>query len=246
MATIALFAAVLVASAAPDQKTLQAVVGSYVYWISRIGAEALLFFVVRAAVEAYAGGRLSLLNITGLAILGSHLPFVLSVTAMDLVLGYPEIGIGAAGARGQTHITATLREVFYLADNHIALCALLSLPRWISMGLTRKDEPQTAITFLSTLDPPLVDPVLWIEAQEHYVRITTASEARLVLARFSDVVRELPENEGMQVHRSHWVRTSAVDRSERQGQNLYLHLSGGAKVPVSRSFRQKVLQTLEA
>lgn len=242
MALIALFAAILMASHSSFQESPAAVLGSYTYWICRIGVEALLFFAVRSVVETYAAGRLNFAWVTVLALAISHLPFVLSVTAIDIVLGLPEIGI-VPGAPATSHIAATLWEAFFLADNHIALCLLLTVPRLVTIP-RHATEAQAADTFLSTLDPPLKGDILWIEAQEHYVRITTAEESRLVLARFSDVVRELPGSEGMQVHRSHWIRKAAVTAQEREGQNLLLSLTNGSRVPVSRSYKQQVLQAL--
>ncbi len=54
--------------------------------------------------------------------------------------------------------------------------------------------------------PSLDGQINHIEAQEHYIRVATSSERRMVLYRFSDAIREMPDTLGLQVHRSHWVR----------------------------------------
>lgn len=244
MTMLAVLAAVLVASHSPFQSTPVAVLGTYAYWISRIGAEALLFFVVRGALENYMSLRPA--SLTALAIALSHLPFVLGVTAMDIVLGFPELDI-ASNNVAQTRIMAFVWEMLVLADNHIALCLILSLPRWI---LRHKDPNPTievsksSTSLIETLDPPLDGTVLWVEAQEHYVRVTTERENRMVLARFSDMLRDLSASSGLQVHRSHWVRLSAVTGQEKRGQSLYLTLTTGDSIPVSRSFRTQVQTAL--
>ena len=58
--------------------------------------------------------------------------------------------------------------------------------------------------------------------------------------RFSDAVAALGAQEGLQVHRSWWVATSAVETVSRVGEGLQLTLRNDLKVPVSRSYAQQV------
>ena len=247
MVITAILAAILVASHSPFQGSPWAVAGTYLYWLTRIGTEALLFFVVRGALETYLTFRQS--SLTALAIVLSHLPFVLVVTAMDIVLGFPELGMAGQDALPQPQVRAFAWELLVLADNHIALCLILSVPRWI-MARVKQAQPEVhsnpGASILDTLEPPLTGTVLWLEAQEHYVRVTTDRESRMVLARFSDVLRDFSAMPGMQVHRSHWVRLSAVTDQEKRGQSFHLTLSTGDSVPVSRSFRTQVQTALNA
>ncbi len=247
MALTALFAALLIAASQVAENAPVSLPGAYLYWIVRIFIEALLFFSARQALEKYLPDTTSFAWLTGLAIVISHVLFVLSVTAMDIVLGYPELGIEAAGNNVQSRVTAFALELLYLSDNHIALCLLLSLPRLAlrTAGDAANLATVTSDTLLSAINPPLAGQILWVEAQEHYVRITTSQEARMVLSRFSDIVRELPGDQGMQVHRSHWIARSAVADAIREGQNMKLVLHSGDSVPVSRSFRSSVEERLQ-
>jgi len=259
MALTALFAALLIASGQVTQNIPVSLPGTYVYWIVRIAIEALLFFTARQVLEKYLSGTVSFTWTTGMAIVVSHVLFVLSVTAMDIILGYPELGIGTTGSDTQSRVRAFALELLYLSDNHIALCLLLTLPR-LALRTAGNLATQPAIhqlpdnggsghdltpTLLSAIDPPLNGEIIWAEAQEHYVRITTSNEVRMVLCRFSDIVRELPGDRGMQVHRSHWVAHSAIARAVKDGQNMKLVLLSGDSVPVSRSFRSAVETRLE-
>ena len=246
---IAVLVIVFIASHGPFAGEPRSFLSNYIYWTVRIAVEGLLFLVIRSALGGSFARNLSFPALTSLAIAISHLPFVLSVTAIDITLGYPELGIEAGSNLYQPRLGALLLEMVYLADNHIAFCLLLSLPRWLleNKENPREDEPaakdcETAVpsTLLSCLDPPLDGTVIWVEAQEHYVRITTTRESRMVLARFSDVVRELSQHKGMQVHRSHWVSESAIVETRKSGQSLSLVLNTGDTVPVSRSFRKRV------
>ena len=69
------------------------------------------------------------------------------------------------------------------------------------------------------------------------MRLKTSEETRMVLNRFADVLRDLPEEAGIRVHRSHWVAINAVKEAFRDGANLKLKLVTDDVVPVSRSCR---------
>ncbi|MCR9061557.1 MAG: LytTR family transcriptional regulator, partial [Rhodobacteraceae bacterium] len=60
------------------------------------------------------------------------------------------------------------------------------------------------------------------------------------LYRFNDIVSELPGEDGMQVHRSHWVTFQAMARVVREDGRTWLELTEGTKVPVSRKYAEKV------
>ncbi len=247
---VAALSVVLVAAHTHESSGFSTPLYTYLYTVIRIGVGCLLFLGARAWIESlWASG--STLAVTVAAIAASHIPYVLSVTALDIAVGMPELGLVTGQINEAPRSTALLWELLYLADNHIGVCLLLALPRWLSAtatepadtDITASSEPPP--TLLSVIDPPLQGEVLWVEAQEHYVRVTTSTESRLVLARFSDIVRELPDSAGLQVHRSHWVAREAIADLKRSGQNVTLTLSTGDTVPVSRSFRQRVESVLE-
>lgn len=87
-------------------------------------------------------------------------------------------------------------------------------------------------------------PVLRLSAKDHRVEVvTTAGTAELRL-RLGDAVAEMEPIEGFMAHRSHWVAKSAVTEAQRRGSDkLYLKLSNGDLVPVSRTFRQDWMET---
>lgn len=221
----------------------------YLYWLVRFAMEAGIFFAILLAVEKYAvvlrSGWLKALA----AILISLIPYALTITSFDLVVGLPELGIQDNATTGTPLLAAFGQELIYLLDNHLAFCALLLLPRvWLANQTTPQpiadSTPTTDIPanvdFIAALDPPLQGTVYSIEAQEHYVKVVTSEESRMVLFRFSDVIRQFPASAGMQVHRSHWVAHHAVARTLVSGQSLKLELINGNTVPVSRTFRTAV------
>lgn len=71
--------------------------------------------------------------------------------------------------------------------------------------------------------------------EDHYVRVRTTGGEELVLMRLSDAIRETQPEDGLQVHRSHWVATDAVTAARREGDRAILTLSHGPEIPVSRA-----------
>lgn len=84
------------------------------------------------------------------------------------------------------------------------------------------------------------DDLISVSADEHFLRIVTASRTRFLRGRIADVEAQLPPEIGLRVHRSHWVAATAVAGLERAEGGLRLVLGGGARVPVARGRQQQV------
>ncbi|MEM7733273.1 MAG: LytTR family DNA-binding domain-containing protein [Pseudomonadota bacterium] len=81
-------------------------------------------------------------------------------------------------------------------------------------------------------------PVLRLSAMDHMVEVVTESGTEKLRIRLSDAVREMEPTQGYMAHRSHWVAKDAVVQAERKGSDkVYLKLSNGDMIPVSRTFR---------
>ncbi|WP_306144199.1 LytTR family DNA-binding domain-containing protein [Roseibium sp. MMSF_3412] len=276
---LALASAGLLASTQIQRPDNWPLAGLYLYWSIRILLEAGLFVAFLELFARLPGtwGRIGWSVV--LAALVSLVPFALAVTALDLILGLPELNelvrtsasataAGSTPSGGQTHIGSFLLEIVYLSDNHFVLCALLSIPLFFQATRRKPGQvaPETEMPsdgpeqahptpaekhvpdsgYQRHLEPPLTAPVLRAEAQEHYVRLTTASENRMVLYRFNDIVAELPAEAGMQVHRSHWVAFEAMIRLLKEDGRLWLELTDGERVPVSRKYADVVRGKVEA
>ncbi len=245
-------AAMLVAASnvGPTDGTSIAMV--YLYWLVRLLIGALLFVGIRELIEKASPDKAPMIVTTGLAIVLSLAPFTLAITAFDIVLGFPELGLESGSQGNDTRISEFAFELVYQFDNHVALCLLLALPRVMvkyrpvatSTSTTLPDDVRP-VGFLDTLDPPLEGDIIWAEAQEHYVRLSTTEENRMVLHRFADILRDLPEEAGIRVHRSHWVSFSAIADVHRDGSKLQLKLCNGETVPVSRTYKRDVETALE-
>jgi len=80
------------------------------------------------------------------------------------------------------------------------------------------------------------EPVLALEAEDHYVRVHTPAGSELVLLRLADAAREMGNTPGARTHRSWWVARSAVKTVNRASGKTTLLLLNGIEVPVSRGF----------
>ncbi|MFK7828674.1 MAG: LytTR family DNA-binding domain-containing protein [Congregibacter sp.] len=88
--------------------------------------------------------------------------------------------------------------------------------------------------------------IIALKAEEHYTRVFTDSGEALVLIRFRDAVALLDDLDGVQTHRSYWVKRDSVDQLRKDGRSSTLRLTTGLEVPVSRSYRVLVHKALEA
>ena len=79
-----------------------------------------------------------------------------------------------------------------------------------------------------------------ISVRGHYVDVATSAGTASLLLRFSDAVEETAGVAGGQVHRSHWIAWDAVAGVERGPGRLFLVLKTGARVPVSRTYRDRL------
>jgi hypothetical protein len=84
--------------------------------------------------------------------------------------------------------------------------------------------------------------VIAVKAEQHYIKIVTAARNYLVLHRFSDALCELPSNDGLQIHRSWWVRRSAIQRVRQSSRKMSVILQTGEEIPVSGPYQVLVRQ----
>lgn len=104
-------------------------------------------------------------------------------------------------------------------------------------------EQDDITAFLQRLPRKYQDAELYaFSAEDHYLRIYTSKGEELILLRFADALRELAAVNGLQVHRSWWVKTdSMVDVITADGRKVLL-LKPGTTVPISRTFMKKAKQ----
>jgi hypothetical protein len=83
-----------------------------------------------------------------------------------------------------------------------------------------------------------------LSSELHYLKVVTNQGKVLILGSLKDAIQQLPEQQGMQVHRSHWVSFVAIKKYNKEGRQGKLLLINGEEIPVSRSFNELVKQKL--
>ena len=88
-----------------------------------------------------------------------------------------------------------------------------------------------------------VDDIQYLSAAGNYIDIVAQDQQYLMRTTMSQLEKMLPMDNFIRVHRSHIVRIASIDRLKvlRSG-NGFVHLRGGAKVPMSKSYRARLLQ----
>lgn len=89
---------------------------------------------------------------------------------------------------------------------------------------------------LSKLGPNVGRKLVRIQSADHYVEVHTEIGAKLLLMRLGDAVELLIGSNGQQVHRSHWVNLDEVSSVIKRNRKIWLRMSDGKDVPVSRSY----------
>ncbi len=90
--------------------------------------------------------------------------------------------------------------------------------------------------------PKMLEPeeILFIKAEQHYIKVVTTEKSYMVLYRFSDAINEISPGLGRQVHRSYWANTDAITGVHAKAKNFYLRMSNDQHVPVSGPYQGMV------
>lgn len=100
--------------------------------------------------------------------------------------------------------------------------------------------PDPARLIFDKLPPVLGEDVLYLENEDHYLRVHTDRGDALILMRMGDAAEALRGIDGARVHRGWWVARRAVSGTTRQGRAIRLQLVDGREVPVARSMVEEL------
>lgn len=205
------------------------------YWIANVWAGYLvLALVVRVGVRAAARFDVPVWFAMAVSVAVGAAP-------LALLLGYFS-AIAWPGSRGEARNfgiwyaqTLALSEPLAFAYYYFARPG----HRGASGRVERPQQPELASTnqqsLLARLPPRIGGKLLCLQMEDHYIRAHTDRGSELILMPLKQAIAELPDIDGLQVHRSWWVARNAVAEPVLDGRNLTLRLSNGLMVPVSRS-----------
>jgi hypothetical protein len=104
-------------------------------------------------------------------------------------------------------------------------------------------QSQPGTYFLDRLPRHLGRDIVYLEAQEHYLRVVTSRAEHLLLQGLTHAVAELERCgiEGIQIHRSVWVAWKHVEDVDARMNSLSVKLSNGNSVKLGRRRAKDVL-----
>ncbi|MEP1537351.1 MAG: LytTR family DNA-binding domain-containing protein [Paracoccaceae bacterium] len=176
---------------------------------------------------------------------GQHLPWVFVVlsgliTGLGVTLFVTAMNAFAFG------FVPSASEIpgFVLTIMAISMIVTLALS-YISRS---RPDPTVGIPHTKDVLPPILDrlpiekrgALVALSVEDHYVRVQTKNGEELLLMRLSDAVKEIGSSVGDQVHRSHWAGFEHVKAVERDGARVFLTMTTGARIPVSRANMPKL------
>lgn len=83
--------------------------------------------------------------------------------------------------------------------------------------------------------------ILRLSGNDHFVDVTTRTGKETLRLRLADAIEEMEPVTGICTHRSHWVTLAAITGLKREnGGKLFVVLSNGDHVPVSRKYRRRL------
>jgi hypothetical protein len=81
-----------------------------------------------------------------------------------------------------------------------------------------------------------------LSVNDHYTEAyMTDGRCHRLLMRFADAMNEMDDVDGFCTHRSHWVPRVSVVSGTRRGRREFIGLRDGTEVPVSKKYRQSVV-----
>ena len=134
-----------------------------------------------------------------------------------------------------------LRKNGFLFDDLVMpLMILFVLTQWLlyaqhrnEICFSRYSKRMQSTNLEQFIPEKLRGEIIMIEAQDHYVQVTTDKGQQLLRMRFKDAIERGSANTGILVHRSYGVSMSAFKAYSDSGEKPILTLKNGVEVPVS-------------
>jgi hypothetical protein len=173
-----------------------------------------------------------------------RLPSLLARMALGTVIAGVPVGLATEAISLTTFGgTPTMSTIVESIASGLLLCALFCALTFMTMSSKQAEtlspapapKERAEVPLLRRLKPENRGPILHMTVADHYTEVTTSRGRELILLRFSDAIEELGATPGLQVHRSHFVADSHVERLLRAEGRLAILLKDGREIPVSRS-----------
>ncbi len=199
-----------------------------------------------------------------IAIIVSWLPFGLAISMVDIATGRPATSYAIRELQNTGFLSTLLSSMaIHILPRHLMLGALVYLIRfYVTVGpapaSSNTEQPvQSIVTetdnganhqlvyqaaFMKKLSSSVKEEPQLLQAQEHYLKVTTILGSELILYKLSQAISEIPDDYGIQIHRSYWVAKKNICGWELVDNGVKVILHHGGSAPVSRRFEHYVKQ----
>lgn len=128
----------------------------------------------------------------------------------------------------------------FVAILHLTREKHIKKPTTINLNIANKTQTEQTV-FLSRLPSHLGKNLVSISVSDHYLEIKTDKGVHLELLSLTKALEELIDYPGLQIHRSYWVAQTAIKKKLWQGSRLFIILTDGSQLPVSRSYHKNLM-----
>lgn len=144
-------------------------------------------------------------------------------------------------------------EVFGVIPPVTIFWMLINAPWIMGYQYSRSVSSQKSCDVLTSRAPFLKltsiennDELISISAQLHYLEIVSDNRKFLILYSLATAIEELPDDLGIQIHRSHWIAKNKLIRVRKTGRTGIAIMSNGRELPISRSRFKDVAELLSS
>ncbi len=136
---------------------------------------------------------------------------------------FENLGVRFSQMALPTMLIFLITQIFLFVQHKNKLCYLTYCKRMKNAVLS------------SNLGQDIDGQILVLSAQDHYVEYTTTTGKKLVRMRMREAIARMRGQQGLSVHRSHWVAIDAIKSLHKKNGKRFLLLTNGDKIPVSAS-----------
>ena len=131
----------------------------------------------------------------------------------------------------------------YLVEKVAASTIVMVLVRYLTPRNRARRKSQSKPRLYARLPDTGAAFVSRLTADNHYTKVVLSDGSEhMLLMRFSDAVAEMDDADGILTHRSHWVANQSIEAAARDGTREVLILQSGARIPLSRTYRDNAVK----
>lgn len=121
----------------------------------------------------------------------------------------------------------------------------LSATRIEPVSVSQRHVSDTSSAVWKKLPPEIGRDIVHIQAQDHYVRVTTTTGSTLILMTMNETEAVFAKHGVIRVHRSWCVRLAHVQALKRRNGQAFASMITGDEIPIGRVYRRSVLGAIK-